>query len=165
DFPVEDRVAHRELPDRAGETRKARRPVVGAPGAQADVGAVDPAEHAIAVELDLVEPLLAVRSPIDERGELGLGILRHRRPPSRTASNRLPDRVAIGLPDSRRTLDPEHALRPRLREVLRAGRVVLLLDEEPVLLVHADEIPRAAELHSVEPELEMALAVAVLRIP
>ena len=191
DLAVEPARADAEVAHRIDEALQARRPVVAVAGEEAHVGAVDAGEQAIAVELDLVDPARAGGDLRHQRGQLGhergrqrgrfcaggRGDRRGTRLHRRTCGflrrlNRLRRlcrlRRWIGNRAAR-----QHAALFGFDDVVfrrRSRRVVALLDQQPGLLplagaaVHAHQRPAAAELLAVQPELQLAGAIAGARI-
>ncbi len=71
-LPVEIGVLHRQSAERRDRRLIAMAPVEAGAGQQPDVAAFDAGVHAIAVVLDLVKPVRAVRCLVDEPRELRL---------------------------------------------------------------------------------------------
>ncbi len=70
DLAVEQRLVDRQALRLGDNGREALGPVVAMPAQEPDLAAVDAAADAVAVELDLVQPALAGRCALHERGEL-----------------------------------------------------------------------------------------------
>ena len=154
DLAVEPGAPESELRDRAREVRELSRPVLTAAREEPHVAAVDAREHAVAVVLDLVEPLLAGRRRSGKGREL------RRDECGQPGRLRAPRARRRG--DLRRTL---HALRRCYRDVRLAPGArarIARLDQQPVApglvpATGAHEPPPAVELLAVEPEREPAL--------
>src|SRR5690606_27811372 len=150
-------------------------PVQARAGDQLHLVAIGARDGAVAIELDLVQPLLAGRHARGGAAEPRPGGLGERRV-FRTLEPRRLDRLRPARRFRRRLRRAEfldqaaaqHALRPLLQD--RAvgpgpGEGVALLDQEPVVAaltllgLEAHKRPAAAELLAVEAELEAALAV------
>ena len=185
DLAVEQQPVAGQPKERGGQVAVTRRPVVAVAGEQADVVAVDPDQRPVAVELDLVQPLLPVGRGRRQRGELrrhelGKGRFRRRGRDDvgeahlvhgrRFRGRRSAGAAAARRPRRRQGLhrpSRHHALR-RLAEqrvaVAGPGEVVALLDQEPVLALallalQPDQHPAAEELLAVEAELQRAAAI------
>ena len=78
DLAVIDAVAQ-ALAGSLGDLRKLVGPVEALAGPQARIAILDPQLHAIAVELQLMDPALAARRPVDHGGKLRLDEIRHAR--------------------------------------------------------------------------------------
>ena len=153
---------------------------------QADRALIDARERAIAVELDLVQPVVAVGHARRRRRELRPHLLRQRlfsgagqRPTfSRIFALRLRGSGAgAGSLVLEELLDPaaaQHALGPLRRAARRpapgranGSRSLIssqLSPRSPVLGLEPDQHPAAAELLAVQAELERALAIVLLRV-
>ena len=99
DLAVEERLRGRERGDGVADFGKARRPIVPGTGDEGDRAALDARADAIAVELDLVEPVVAVGRRLHQARELrleahrergGRTAGRHRRPQGNGALARTP---------------------------------------------------------------------------
>ena len=78
-FAVEQRGSRGQRRERGREVREAVGPVVPVARDEARRSALDPSQHPVAVELDLVEPLGSVGRRVDERRELERHLARQRR--------------------------------------------------------------------------------------
>ena len=180
DLAVDQRLLAAQTLEDLGEHAVAVGPVQARSGDQPHLAAIDARDRAIAVELDLVQPLLALGHPGRLRGQLRPELLRQRRFPG-TLERRGLDRLALSRRPGRRLrlgklLDPaaaDHALGPLLQNRgigSGPGERIALLDQQPVVAalallgLEAHEGPATAELLAVEAELEAALAVALLRV-
>src|SRR5262249_33574525 len=133
-------------------------PVHAVAGDETGVAALDGGQEAVAVELDLVDPLVAFGRGGDERGELRLEGARERRPPrpGELARDDRPDAFGARLQDVFLRLRPRDGILPLAQEPLLLLPVVGLLE--------ADEGPASLELRPLEPEAQLAPAVRVDRI-
>src|SRR5262249_43132402 len=150
DLAIEPGGVDRECCTGARDPAEPIRPVLPAANEHARAPALDPAERAVAVVLDLVQPLVARRWGIGDDGELPADALRQRTARGRgDALGPLDHDVARGRP-------------PRLD--------VALLQQQPVLAslprpaAHPRQGPAAAQLVPVERELELAAPVPLVRI-
>ena len=184
---VEECRARGQTAEGAGDLRELLRPVLPVAGNEPHVPLVDPGDDAIAVVLDLVEPLVAVgRGLHDHRQRQGLGpgqrpadgAFEVREAETRTAVSlggppgihlasgadhlRVPETVPLGR-HLGEAASAEDALRTRAHDVQlrrRPRALVLVLDEEPrlgVVPLDLDERPLAGELLALELELQLPL--------
>src|SRR5260221_8782125 len=193
DLAVEHRLVNRQRGHDGGDLGEFSRPVETVAGEQGRLAARQPRQDAIAVELDLVQPVVAARRVIDQRRQLRLGRARQRRlarprQPFQQrrrlgcgplAAARIP--YPVGMRRDRRHVaaagDAERVLVDDSGAAARLGELILLLDQQPVLAflargspAHADERPFALQLLAVEGEFERALAIGgfgvlVVRLP
>ncbi len=194
DLAVEERRPRRQAADGAGDLRELLRPVLPVAGDEPHLPLVDSRHDAIAVVLDLVEPVVAGRRRLDHHRE-GQGLSLGQRPAHgagevREAEGRSPLSLggsarfhrAAGADDLRmpeavalgghlgQSAPREDALRARAHDVELGRRpcvLVLLLDEEPglgVVPLDADEHPPAGELLAVEVELQVSLLEGKARL-
>ncbi len=184
DLAVDQRVLTGERRERLGEQPVAVGPVLAGPGQQADRAGLEARERPVAVELDLVQPLVAFGHARARGRELGPHGLRQRRL-ERARQRRWPEPPGLARGGRRRParrlgreqlLDPaaaQHALRPLIKQLVAVTRArvrVALFDQEPVVAALAvlglepDQHPAAAELFAHQPELEGALPVFGLRV-
>ena len=182
DLAVEDGVARRPPGQRLGDLGKALRPIEPIAGLQRRAPVCEPGEDAIAVELDLVQPVVALRRRGCGTRELHRDLGRWARAPRprqrrdvdlglwwrHLAVLAVPD--AIGGAGDRRDVAPAgDAGRRRLGHRGAAARPcfgIALLDEEPVLTLlrrrlaaHPHEGPSAVQLLALEGEFHRAAAV------
>ena len=175
DLAVDHRVPAGQRRERRPEIPVAMRPVEPAPGDQPRRPALDMRHRPVAVELDLVQPVVALRRRVDRARELRLHALRQRRPhrprqrprpqPHRPRTRRLRYHQLLDAPAAL------HALRPCHQDVrLRIRRLVALLEEQPRRLLLAGlrlqprQHPAAVELLARQPELERPAIEIGLRI-
>ena len=69
--PSRRALSQGRLNERLGDGRKAHGPVKPAPAEQRDLVAALPRDDAVAVIFDFVQPTVAVRHLVDQRGKLG----------------------------------------------------------------------------------------------
>ncbi len=194
DLAVEERGSRRQAADGTGDLRELLCPVLPVAGDEAHLPLFESRHDAIAVVLDLVEPVVAVRRRLDHhRAGQGLGLgqptahgagevreaegrapLSLGGPPRihlavRANDLRVPETVALGG-DLGEAAPREDALRARAHDVQLGRRprvLVLVLDEEPglgVVALDADEHPPAGELRAVELELQLPLLEGKARL-
>ena len=186
---VDDRDLHRHLGERLGNGGEPLGPVEALPAEERDAAIFQARLDAIAVMLDLVQPVAARRRllrrcrqrGLDEaRHGAGLG-LRHRRGiddglASAAFLLRLGDLAlarrphTILLAGDRLDGAPRRGrMRPideDVRRIGRAGRLIVRLEQQPGFLLlarlgrHAHEMPAALQLLAAQLEFEMSLAVA-----
>lgn len=77
DLAVEQRLFDGQLLHVPGEFREAVCPVLGVAGDQPDLAAIEADHDAIAIELDLMNPVRALRDLVDQRRQLRVGLLGH----------------------------------------------------------------------------------------
>src|SRR5690606_14342526 len=136
------------------------------------------------VELDLVQPFLARRrrrlqggeGRRDEAGERGLLRLFRNRQARRFRAfdlprlRRPPRRLTLHLLDRPAGLHRLWPLFQDVRIIFTPREFVVALDEEPIVLLlarlsrHAHEMPASAQLLPVDLEIEMPLAISLLRV-
>ena len=150
------------------------RPVQPAPGDQPHRLPVPERQRPVPVELDLVQPVAALRRPLHRRSQLRRQPLRPRplhRPRQRPGLSRPTFAGAAGASSSIRR--PRlHALRPLGEDVApRRRRRVLLLDQQPDRLLlprlrlQPHQHPPAAELLPRQPELQLPRLQPGVRVP
>src|SRR5262249_28202701 len=172
----------------AHDARQPTGPVEALPAAQADGPALDPAQHAIAVELHLVEPAVTAGGRRHEGGQLWLDERRQRGAPRAGQGRRVyvPGRSrGRGTTDAGRLrglVRPPHAMAlpgdviepasgrdargKRLGDVVLTGAscdLVPPLDQQP-RLVGVPALP-AADLHEVPAAVQLAAVKGELEPP
>src|SRR5260221_7115540 len=78
DFAVDDPLAQRQRGERCRDGRELVGPVMAVAAEELRLAAADAADHAIAVELDLVQPVVALRHVGDQRRQLRQDLFRQR---------------------------------------------------------------------------------------
>ena len=174
--------------DHGLQARQFRRPVIAAAGEQIDIAAVDPGQQPVAVEFDLVDPLLRIRRRAvggcgqlrrQHRGQLRTGRLR--REPTCNACTAIPAKARLGgnaMRGSgcqrirRRRRRRRDAVRQFIDHTELAGRPhvpILLLDEQPrwllfALALDANQGPLATQFPPAQFELDAAAPKALARV-
>ena len=70
-FAIEVCRANLDVGEGSGDGSEVRRPVIAMSGQHANLAAFDPGAGAVAVELDLMDPCVALRRALHQRGEFG----------------------------------------------------------------------------------------------
>ncbi len=178
DLAVEQRAAAAQRVEGAGERAEPGRPVEPGAGVEPLAATPERDQAAIAVELGLVQPVVALRRLVDQRRELrlaerGSGAGALRRPAVRASRRRLvvspagPDGAGLVPGDRVHGAARRDAVGEPFRQpVRRLGRgIVALLDQQPVLALfaaapvrarpHADQRPAALHALAVDEKCSM----------
>src|SRR6266513_187455 len=150
-FAVEPGVVEFPFLQGLDQPRQLRRPVLPRAREQPHLAAGQTRQQAIAVVLDLVDPVAVHRRRADQCGEL------RRDEPGEPAFRRARGRRRLAL----------HALRRFQRDLglVPAARVLVApLDEQPLLVPHTGKRPRAVQLLAFEPETQSTLPQRRFRI-
>ena len=182
DLAVEPRRADTHGLDRCDQRIHPRGPVVAAPCDEPHLALVDAAHHAIAVELDLAQPVVADRDGLRQGGELrrhalghgrfdgtGERVVEHRRVNGTKRGGAAVRTSALGQQPERLG---DHAVGQRRDDVVLRQRprpLVLLLEQKPRVLpitglANAHQLPQAGQLFAVQPKDELALLHALARV-
>lgn len=193
DLAVDDRELGGDVGESLRNAGKALRPVEPLPAEQLYAAVLEVSLQAVAVVLDLVQPAGTRRRRLRRRREAGLDVARHRRRlrfgdlggiDRRLASALLRfglgDFTLAGRPHpvllARDRLDAAagrsrvRPLREDVRRIGRPRRLVVRLEQQPVLVLlarlraQAHEMPLAFQLLAVQLELQMAFLEAESRI-
>ena len=161
DLAVQDHAVHRLPAELGHESRKLGRQIEPAPRAELDALCIDEREHAVAVELGLPHPVVAVERSVTRFGEHRGELRGHR---DELARGHEPRRANAARGDDLEVRDRdtgEHGMVLR-RDVARDREAVLVLQQQPLLRVPgAHQRERSLELLAAQEEAELALHEAL----
>src|SRR5690606_19966784 len=175
DLAIDPGRRHIQLANGPGQVRQARGPVVAIAGIQPRLAIFQAGQDAIAVVLDLVQPVAAARRTVDQGGELRLEFLGQVGGLAGYAVPRVVGRFFLRVVAGRRCLCPALAQRHDAvghfvhhRELAFAARLAIaVLDQQPGGLflgfaaLHAYQGPAPAQLGAVQVELQVPVAVTL----